>query len=97
VISFQCWEINVRENQRAIENGQSRKTDNNVHKTQDKDKQNKKHNTEIQKDKQHGPHQKLQVNTTIRKQAQIMSVFQLGIENGGSRLWKKGTSARQKL
>ena len=78
----------------AIENGQSRKTDNNVHKTQDKDKQN---NTEIQKDKQHGPHQKLQVNTTIHKQTQIMSVFQLGIENGGSRLWKKGTSARQRL
>ena len=25
------------------------------------------------------------------------TVFQLGIENGGARLWKKGTSARQKL
>jgi hypothetical protein len=26
-----------------------------------------------------------------------LSVFQLGIENGMARLWKKGTSARQKL
>jgi hypothetical protein len=25
------------------------------------------------------------------------AVFRLGIENGGVRLWKKGTSARQKL
>jgi hypothetical protein len=27
----------------------------------------------------------------------MLPVFQLGIENGGSRLWKKGTSAYQKL
>ena len=26
-----------------------------------------------------------------------ITVFQLGIENGGVRIWKKGTSARQKL
>jgi hypothetical protein len=26
-----------------------------------------------------------------------VTVFQLGIENGGVRIWKKGTSARQKL
>ena len=32
-----------------------------AHKTQDEDKQQQKHNTENQKDEQHGPHQKPRV------------------------------------
>ena len=41
-----------------IKNGQSRDIGNIWHKTQNKDKQNQKYNTENQKYKQHGPHQK---------------------------------------
>jgi hypothetical protein len=39
-------QINVRENRRASENGQSRDKGNIGHKVQNKDKQNKKHNIE---------------------------------------------------
>jgi hypothetical protein len=38
--------INVRENRKGITYGQSRETDNIGHKTQNADKQSKKHNTE---------------------------------------------------
>jgi len=38
--------INVRENRKGITYGQSRETDNIGHKTQNEDKQSKKHNTE---------------------------------------------------
>ena len=46
--------INVRENRRAINNGQSRDTGNIGHKTQNEDKQNKK-NTTQKTEKQHAP------------------------------------------
>jgi len=41
----------------AIKNEQSRDTENTVHMTQNEDKQSKRHNIEIYKDEQHGPHQ----------------------------------------
>ena len=40
---------------------------------------------------------KINTQCITKKKINTQSVFQLGIENGGARLWKKGTSARQKL
>lgn len=37
------------------------------------------------------------INLPLSVRPDIDTVFQLGIENGGVRLWKKGTSAHQKL
>ena len=44
----------------TIKNGQSRDTNNTGHMIQNEDKQRKRHNIEIYKDEQHGPHQQTQ-------------------------------------
>jgi len=63
-----CFRLTLEKTEGTINNGQPRDTGNIwVHKTQDVDKYNKKHNTGIESDEQHGSHQHPGMNPGARR------------------------------